>query len=569
MKMRKTATLVSIILIFALLLSACSTAAVQGSSDETGNQSDSANDLDTNSEPAYASEIDKTSIMTIEISADPEKWQNMLDNAMAEEYISADVTINGTTINNVGIRPKGNSSLSSIARDSTTDRYSFKIKFDEYVDGQTWLGLDKLVLNSNYSDSTSMKEYLSYDIMSYIGVDAPLFAYSDITVNGESWGFYLAVEDIDSGYLQRAKNDEGELYKPESMEMGGNMQNRPDAQNGQNMQDMQNPQNIAQPIAPEQENENGLSGELAMQPPQFPAKSDDGSFAPGGNGKNMPGGGRGGMMGSDSGVALIYSDDNESSYSSIFDNAETKTNEEDHQRVIEAIKNLNEGTNLETYVDVDSVLRYLAAHTVVVNLDSYSGNMGHNYYLYENNGQISVLPWDYNMSFGGFQSKNASGVVNFPIDTPVSGVSMEDRPLISKLLEVPEYLEKYHQYIQEIIDGYFADGKFEQKVDELNALISEHIKNDPSAFYTYAEYQAAIVELKKLGALRAASVQGQLDGTVPSTAEGQSSEPDKLTDASSVDMSALGSSGMGGAPGEAQRGTPGGRGQGIQPEGRR
>jgi hypothetical protein len=247
------------------------------------------------------------------------------------------------------------------------------------------------------------------------------------------------------------------------------------------------------------------------------------------------------------GVSLVYTDDEISSYSAIFDNAETKTDEADHQQVIEALKNLNNGTELEKYVDVDSVLRYLAAHTVVVNLDSYSGNMSHNYYLYENNGQISILPWDYNMAFGGFQSRDASSVVNFPIDTPVLGVDMEERPLIAKLLEVPEYLELYHQYLQEIVDGYFTDGKFEQTVDTLNNLISGYIKDDPSAFFTYEEYQAAVTELKELGFLRAESIQGQLDGTIPSTTDGQTAEPDKLIEASAVDMSALGS--MGGGPG--------------------
>lgn len=136
---------------------------------------------------------------------------------------------------------------------------------------------------------------------------------------------------------------------------------------------------------------------------------------------------------------------------------------------------------------------------------------------------------------------------------------MEDRPLISKLLEVPEYLEKYHQYLQEIIDGYFADGKFEQKIDELNTLISGHIQNDPSAFYTYEEYQAAIAGLKELGALRAQSVQGQLDSSIPSTTDGQKAEPDKLIDASSIDMSTLGGGGMAGGPGEDRGGMGGGQ----------
>ena len=69
------------------------------------------------------------------------------------------------------IRPKGNTSLTSIANDPTTDRYSFKLEFDHYVDGQTCFGLDKLILNNNYADATNMKEALIYDMYQYLGAD--------------------------------------------------------------------------------------------------------------------------------------------------------------------------------------------------------------------------------------------------------------------------------------------------------------------------------------------------------------------------------------------------------------
>ncbi len=494
----------------------------------------------------YADEFNKTEIMSVSISVDPTKWQEMLDNAQAEEYISADITINGETITNVGIRPKGNSSLSSIAQDEETDRYSFKVKFDEFVDGQTWQGLDKLVLNNNYSDSTSMKEYLSYDIMNYIGVDSSLYSYADISVNDETWGLYLALEDVDSGFLDRTKDGEGELYKPESdqMKIGGEEMGgeRPEGipTEGERPEGM--------PTAPTEGErpEMPTTTETTDSETSATTNTEGGQMQPPTEDGQMRQGGGMGMNGAANGVSLVYTDDEITSYSAIFDNAETKTTEEDNKRVIEALKNLNEGTDLETYVDVDQVLRYLAAHTVVVNLDSYSSNMAHNYYLYENDGQISMIPWDYNMAFGGFMSSDASSVVNFPIDTPVSGVELEERPMIAKLLEVEEYKEKYHEYIQEIIDGYFAEGQFEETVDSVDALISSYVENDPTSFVTYEEYQKAVVELKELGTLRAESIQGQLDGTVPSTTETQEAEKDKLIDASTVDMTLLGDSGMGG-----------------------
>ncbi|HOG53663.1 MAG TPA: CotH kinase family protein, partial [Bacillota bacterium] len=94
-----------------------------------------------------------------------------------------------------------------------------------------------------------------------------------------------------------------------------------------------------------------------------------------------------------------YIDNETASYGAIFDNVVGKGTESDFQRVVTAIKALSEGRQLETYFDVDAVLRYLAAHTIVVNLDSYSSGMAQNYFIYEREGKLTILPWDYNLAW--------------------------------------------------------------------------------------------------------------------------------------------------------------------------
>jgi len=106
-------------------------------------------------------------------------------------------------------------------------------------------------------------------------------------------------------------------------------------------------------------------------------------------------------------------------------------------------------------------------------------------------------------------------------------------------------MEMYHNYLQEIVDNYFNNGLFAQMIDSIDTLISSHVEADPTAFYDYATYKAATIELKELGLLRAKSIEGQLNGTIPSTSSGQSTDPSKLIDASSVNLSALGSQGGG------------------------
>ena len=520
-------------------------------------------------EPPYVSEMDKTKVLDIQIIADEKEWANMLQNATAKEYIPATVIIDGTKITNVGIRPKGNSSLRMVAQDSTTDRYSFKIEFDHYVSGQTWLGLDKIVVNNMQGDSTYMKEYLSYDLMDYVGVEAPLYTFSNISINGEVWGFYLAVEVLEDSYATRVYgNDHGKLYKPESMGMRGNGQMNDflegmqggglDEKSSQQVNSEEGQRGQSQfptvSASPDTTPGDGLDENRPHQgnaeEGQRPARGQ-GQFPTEGASDTMPGGGRGGLSG---GTTLQYTDDEISSYSAIFENSVFKSTDRDYTRVINALKKLNAGEDLDSVVDVEATLKYFAAHTVIVNLDSYVSSMSHNYYLYEKGGQLTLLPWDFNLAFGGFQSGNASSVVNFPIDTPVSGVSLEDRPILAKLLEVPEYLELYHSYLRQIVDGYFNSGLFSQTVDSLDALISPYVEADPTAFYDFTSYQGGVSELKKLGILRARSIEGQLDGSIPATTTGQSAYPDALVDASSINLSALGSmgggrGGFGGIPG--------------------
>jgi len=506
------------------------------------------------SEPEYATKIFGTDIISIKIIADEAVWQGMLDNAINEQYIMVDVIVNGTKFLNVGIRPKGNSSLTQVAA-SNSDRYSFRLQFDEYVKGQTCFGLDSFVVNNMLGDSTYMKEYVSYELMGEIGVDAPYFGYADIKVNGENWGLYLAVERYSKSYEQRVfKDTSGMLYNVKISGMNGNeggnlpgqlLGNAPALPEGQNVP-------VMKQIPP------GIVGNLDTSPPAGstwanftpPVNADGSAFVPqmrgeiGGMERNFGGiGGRG-----SSGGSLEYTDDDVESYSAIFDNVVGKGTDSDFQRVVQALKALSEGEELEKYFDIDQILRYLAAHTIVVNLDSYSSSMAQNYYIYEREGQITILPWDYNLAWGGFQSGSATLVVNFPIDTPLSGVEMASRPLIDKLFANEGYLEKYHSYLQQLIDDYFANGKFEEKISALDALLSDYVKNDATAFCSYEEYKKAISAFSVLGDLRAQSVQGQLDGSIPSTTAAQNQSTDKLIPAGDLKLSDLGSM-MGGRVG--------------------
>ncbi len=312
-----------------------------------------------------------------------------------------------------------------------------------------------------------MKEYLAYEMFSAMGVVTPAYSYVNITLNGEPWGLYLAVEAEDKSFVERVYGSlEGHLYLPEG-------------------------------------------------------------------------------LGSD----LLYTGDNASDYAGIKNGAAYKVSDSDFEKVITMIKNLNEGSDLENYIDADATLRYFAVNTFLVNYDSYQGNPKHNYYLYEEDGVCTILPWDFNQSFAGFGSSSAQEAVNHSIDAPVSGTTLEERPLLGKLLEVPEYKELYYQYLDELVSTYIDSGLFNETIDRIDLLITTYVENDASALCTYQEYESSLPVLKQFAALRAQAISAQLAGDT------------EEIDASSINLHDLGSMGAGGRgnpPDNAGNGDAGG-----------
>jgi spore coat protein CotH len=462
--------------------------------------------------------FDTSAVHKIDIVMDD--WDDFLETCTEEEYVSCTVIIDNEAYKNVAIRAKGNTSLTQVASYGN-DRYSFKIEFDHYDSAKSYYGLDKLSLNNLIQDNTYMKDYLTYQMMGFFGVDAPLSSYAQIFVNGEEWGLYLAVEGVEDAFLTRNYGgDAGELYKPDSQDLGGGRGN-------------------------------GGGFEMAEWPPggneNRPEAADP---------EEDPGMGKTGAGSSD--VSLIYTDDEYDSYAHIFDNAKTDITDADKDRLIASLKQLNENEDIESVVDVEKVIRYFVVHNFVCNFDSYTGSMIHNYYLYEGDGQLSLIPWDYNLAFGGFMGGSDAGtLVNYPIDSPVYGGTVDSRPMLSWIFASEEYTELYHQYFSEFISEYFDSGYFAGMIDAAETLIRPYVESDPTKFCTYEEFEAGVDTLREFCLLRAESVKGQLAGTIPSDSDGQ---PDSSAwiDASELLISDMGtmnnglSAGTGGMPEQGQ-----------------
>lgn len=444
----------------------------------------------------------KDKVVDVKITIDQDDFQDMLDNASAEEYKTASIDYNGQHFDNIGIRTKGNLSLRSVVQMPDSDRYSFKLSFDEYL-SQTLDGISKINLNNNYSDATSMREFLTYELAEEMGLPTPKYSYVNVYVNDELWGFYLAVEQIGDAYLNRHfGNAYGALYKGQMTGSGSDLTwlgDDPDAYTG-----------------------------LALK-----SKTTNGDV------------------------------------------------------LIDMLDELNNGSDYEKVLDVEESLGYIALNVLTNNTDSYIGGNKQNYYLYEDDGVFSVLPWDYNMAFGGLggggmgggfggfggagrakagadaagnaaadgagaspagvsaggdqaagaeagqgeaDAGKTGGAVgaggggggSLLIDEPTQG-AVAERPLVANLLAVDEYKELYHSILQEAVDGYLDNDTFTARVNEVSAMISSYVKADPRPFYTYEQFEEAVPKLISTNALQVENISQQLDGTLPSSGDGSGS----------------------------------------------
>ncbi len=135
-------------------------------------------------------------------------WDYQLDSLYVQgdnERILADLTIDGSTYDSVGVRYKGFSSVSV-----NRVKNPFNIKLDYVIDGQDHYGVDKLKLSNVIQDPSFVREVLTYEIAANYLPSAKA-NYANVFVNDTLWGLYTNVQAVNKGFL----NDHfGNKYNP-------------------------------------------------------------------------------------------------------------------------------------------------------------------------------------------------------------------------------------------------------------------------------------------------------------------------------------------------------------------
>jgi hypothetical protein len=418
-------------------------------------------------------------VATVRIVMKARDWEFCMAHPFEEQYVPADFWLDGELVPDVGVRTKGNSSLGQAAG-WQSPRMPLCVDFNLLNKARSLHGVKKVFLNNGWSDPTLIREVIAYGICAEMGLPAPRASLIDLWVNDLHLGVYTMAEVIDTAFLRRHFNgDSGNLYKPEIISARLDWTEK-NAYKEIKVMGMPEPQHQAPSLYV---NIGGgplinilkALGQEDMLAAYEPLPKQAGNIGRGLPPAYLPRTRLEGMM--------LKTNENNPDYTGLF-------------RFLDVLNNAPDETfpqEIEKVLDVDETLRFIAASALLVHLDNYIG-VGHNSYLYEMDGKFIPLVWDTNMVFGTFnQGIRKDGLINFYIDEPTAG-PIDRYPLVQRLLAYPPYLEKYHEYLREALDGPFSPDVLLPRIDRLAELIRPYAQADTEMFYSYEDWERCLTE---------------------------------------------------------------------------
>ena len=382
--------------------------------------------------------FDDSYVHEIHITFEDADWYNTLYDSHANDpddpYFEASFVGDGIAMDQVGVRFKGNSSFSG-----TNVKKSIKIDFDEYDednDELTFLGLKKLNLNNNHLDPTMLREKLFYDYASNFVEGVSRAVHTKVYINGEYYGLYTAVEQVDKTFVQSRFGDDedGNLYKGTASDEA--VLNNPQADFGSDLTYLGTDQ----------------------------AEYED--------------------------FYALKTNETANDYSQLIEFIDVLNNTPSGE-LADAI---------EPLLDVDGTLTSLALNNLFGNLDSYSGAAHNYYvHDRDDTGQFTHLFWDVNESFGTFtqfldRGQNVVQIDPFWLPVAMGGrpgtpVEEESRPLAENLWAVDEYSIEYLRDLDEMLREGFDVTSATARINELADLIRDDVAADPNKQFTTAQFE--------------------------------------------------------------------------------
>lgn len=381
---------------------------------------------------------DPDALRTVTLTFTNSNWATLLANGRTTGSNTPATLVmdNGTTILGVGARYKGNTSYSMGG-----NKKSVNLEIDFTNPEARLMGYKTVNINNAAGDESILREPLYFTVMNRYA-PSPKGSLVRLYINNEYWGLY--------SFAQQENNDLIEEWFPSS---DGDRWSTPNAP--------------------------GMTG---------------GTTTPGGGGGGFPpGGGAGGGGGFSAGTsALLFLGTNMATYQA---NYILKSNNSSNawQRLYHCIDVLNNTpaaefkSRVQEVLAVDSWLWFLAVENIFADDDSYF-NKGADYgFYYEpESGRIHPVEHDGNESF-------TAGDVQL---SPVIGTGNTNRPVINKLLAVPEFRQRYLAHMRTVLAEAYHPDLFIPLIDRLSAMSVASVSEDTKKNYTMTAYTNDVAALK-------------------------------------------------------------------------
>jgi len=150
--------------------------------------------------------FDQSRLHECKLDLDPADWSALRANFTTNQYYAANLTVDGESVKQVGIRSRGAGSRSG-------EKPGLKVDTNKYVSGQEFHGYKSLVLDNVTQDPSMMRELLANNVFESVGIPYSQIAFCRLTVNSEFWGLYTIIEPVSKPFLKmRLGEDSGALF---------------------------------------------------------------------------------------------------------------------------------------------------------------------------------------------------------------------------------------------------------------------------------------------------------------------------------------------------------------------
>ncbi len=417
-------------------------------------------------------------------------WESRLPTLPEGQHLLADLDFEGEALSGVGVGLKGNSSSRAPGR-----KKPLNLTIDATVKGQRLMGYDVVNLNNGFADPSFVRETLVSGLLRPF-LPMPRAGYVHLDIGGGYWGAFTSIQQIEGTFIKQwFPSSDGILFKgdPPGMAVvtvaggagrgasgaGGWLGAGGAGLEGRGSGERQGPGGARRP-------EVGR-GVWEAEPEQRPG----------------PGGGFR--------ATLRWLGADLAPYRQAYELKTVAAGDEgygllrDFIRVLDApvaeggVSDVQFPAAIQEVLDVDGALWYLAAINLFTNYDSYYA--GHNFFLYRSpeDGRFHILLWDVNESFGVFPGAGISPADSLAVAHTdpflmASGQQAAERPLIRRLLAVPEFRADYLAHMRTLLDGAFQPAEVERRVAALQDVVRADLAEDPNRIYGMDLFAANAVE---------------------------------------------------------------------------